>query len=132
MATSVRISRSTLSSSDTANGSRTNRRPVLADQRRRGGAAAPAMRLTRDDALAIRTAWRAASSTLAALRSSTPANPQAPPAITRMPMPSSSNSSTDATTPFLTVSRCTVRLMTLQSAYDAPAADAASSARSLR
>ena len=78
------------------------------------------------------TAWRAVSSTLAALRSSTPANPQAPPAITRMPMPSSSKSSTEATTPFLTVIRCTVRLMTLQSAYDAPAADAASSARSLR
>ena len=62
------------------------------------------------------TAWRAASSMLAGLRSSTPANPQAPPAITRMPMPSSSNTSTDATTPFFTVSRCTLLLMIRQSA----------------
>src|SRR5579859_2035555 len=69
---------------------------------------------------------------LAGLSSSTPANPQDPSAITRIPMPSSSTSSTDATTPFLTVSRCTVLLMIRQSAYDAPAAEAASNARSLR
>ena len=67
--------------------------------RRRG------VRLIRDEAFAIRTAWRAVSSALAALRSSMLANPQAPPAITRMPIPSSSKSSTEATTPFLTVNR---------------------------
>ena len=42
-----------------------HRRPVLADQRRRGSQSHRDW-LTRDDALAMRTAWRAASSMLAA------------------------------------------------------------------
>src|SRR5580700_5863329 len=131
MASSVRSRRSTLSSREISKGSRSTGvrySPTSAG----AGPSRTGVRLTRDEAFAIRTAWRAVSSALPALRSSMLANPQAPPAITRMPMPSSSDSSTDATAPFLTVSRCTVRLMTLQSAYVAPAAAAASRARALR
>ena len=104
MASSVRSRRPTLSSREISKGSRTT--GVRYSPTRAGaGASRTGVRLIRDEAFAIRTAWRAVSSALAALRSSMLANPQAPPAITRMPMPSSSKSSTEATTPFLTVNR---------------------------
>ena len=53
------------------------------------------------DALAISTACAAVVSTAPRLRSSEAANPQAPSAITRMPMPNDSESAAPPTLPFL-------------------------------
>ena len=65
------------------------------------GASRMSCSLTRADARAISTALAAVASTAARLKSSEAANPQAPSAITRMPIPCDSESDALPTLPFL-------------------------------
>ena len=115
IASSARISRSIFSSRLTSNGSRSSGvrySPTATGQ----GASRTAWRRSREDARAIRQAVRAASPRLSESRRSTPANPQAPSTMTRMPTPSSSNDETAAKLPSLTDSAWTPRWTTRQSA----------------
>src|SRR5208337_601290 len=85
--------------------------------------------LTCAEALAISTARAAVASTAGQLRSSEAANPQAPSAITRMPIPNDSESEALPSLPFL-VERARLRSSAMRAAaYDAPRGEAASKAQ---
>jgi hypothetical protein len=81
---------------------------------------------TVDDARAIATACRATRSAASGVTSLVAANPHAPSAITRTPMPNEEAESTPSTTPFRTDRRWVVWSVTRTSAYVAPARVAAS------
>ena len=80
------------------------------------------------EARAISTACAAAASTDARVKSADAANPHAPPAITRTPMPSDSDSEAWPTRPCLVVSERLRIATTRASAYVTPRTEAASRA----